>query len=190
MDGAVIGLIGVAIGGAISISSTLLGERGQDRREQRAQRREERQALRMVHQELLTIQYELDAAIENKRWWNRTDLKFATPAWERFGHAVAASEIDENSWTWVAHAYSEIFDLNETVHRNKINATNAGTYSLVFDDNAEQLASMTRNSVEQGVEFLDAFMSGGPSPATAPPEESNSSLRTGAPQRERSGASG
>jgi hypothetical protein len=161
----VIGLAGVVLGGTISVATTLLGERGQDKREWRAQQREERQALRMVHQELVTIQMELEAAAENKRWWNRAALTFETPAWERFGHTVAALDIDENSWTWVSHAYDEIARLNESVERNRINASNSGRSSLAFDENALVLTEQTWSSVEQGVEFLWAYMNGDPSPA-------------------------
>lgn len=169
VDSAVIGLAGVVVGGAISVATTLLGERGQDQRERRAQQREERQALRMVHQELVTIQMELEAAAENKRWWNRAALKFETPAWERFGHAVAASDIDENSWTWISHAYDEIARLNESIARNRINASNAGRSSLVFDENALTLAEHTWSSVEQGAQFLSAYMNDDPSPASVDP---------------------
>lgn len=169
MDSAVIGLAGVVIGGAISVATTLLGERRRDKRDERAQLREERQALRMVHQELVTIQMELEAAADNKHWWNRAALKFETPAWERFGHTVAASDIDENSWTWIAHAYDEIARLNETVDRNRINAANAGRSSLVFDENALTLTQQTWSSVEQGAQFLSAYMNDEPSPAVVAP---------------------
>lgn len=175
-------LIGVVIGGGITHLGTVRVEKRRAQLEQarddRVDARAERQGTRMIHNELLNIKFDLEAAIEAKTWWNRAELEFATPSWERFADALAASDMDDNSWAWLAHAYNEVESLNERTRRNKREKRIAGAPGLVFDDAVLTVATATHVSVEQGVEFLMAYMNGEPSPAE-PPTIPPDSLRSG-----------
>lgn len=174
-------LLGVVIGGVITHVGTVRADdrRGhrEQKREDRAEAREVRQAARMIHNELLMIQVELEPAIEEETWWNRVEEGFPTPSWERYAAVLAASDMDDNSWAWVAHAYNVVDDLNVTVQRGIEELKRAGRRHMAFGSDALALIRNTHVSVEQGAEFVEAYMKGEPSPAELPPDPPPRSLK-------------
>jgi hypothetical protein len=155
-------LLGVVIGGLITSWGMLTAEKRRAQRQQdhsdRVDARNLRQATRMIHNELLTIQIDLAASIEIGTWWNRAELEFATPSWERFADALAASDLDDTGWACVAHAYNAVEGLNESIRRNKREKRIAGAPGIEFDAGALELAQRVHGSVEQAVAFIEAFM--------------------------------
>lgn len=161
MIGDILGpLAGVVIGGVITHLGTLRVEDRRARREQehadRVDARAQRQAARMIRKELLSIKLDLASAIERQAWWNRADLEFETPSWERFADVLAASPIDDDPWFQVANAYNEVQNMNESIRRNKRDKQDAlGNIRLMFGDETLEMTRRLHSAVGSAIDALD-----------------------------------
>ena len=96
MSDAVIGLIGVLIGGGISTGASLLLEERRYRRARRDEQglasRRHLQAARLIQEELSDISLTLAGAIDSDRWWPLPGQALPVERWREFGPALAETD--------------------------------------------------------------------------------------------------
>jgi hypothetical protein len=112
---AIIGLVGVAIGGLITALSSYLIERRRDRkfseRNEQNEVRKVRQAARLVDKELAQAEITAQTAIARRKWWAAEIGLLELNAWHEY-RDVLALELSDDEWRTVAAAADFVFGIN------------------------------------------------------------------------------
>lgn len=101
MQTALIGVLGVLLGGFLNASFSYLLAR-------RAERQKTKTAARLVLPELLENQQKLRSALESKRWRH---IDFRSERWKR--HELAIASGFDQDWTLLASVYTAFAILND-----------------------------------------------------------------------------
>jgi hypothetical protein len=126
MDPALIGLIGVAAGGLLTISGQLLTEHLRGKRERKAEERREARALRLavrlVMEELAEASSLLQSAAKSFRYWP-APRQIPTNTWNQYRTDIAAAVESPVAWRFITSAYDALNDLNWTVQLRRETTT-------------------------------------------------------------------
>ena len=152
MDAALVGLIGVALGGMITSASSVILQSTQARRDalrdRDARAREERQARRLIRDEVNHAIYAIDECVAAQRWWLiPTDL-LSTSRWDAYAPALAVSDMSDAAWEWVFLAYGALREANSRAFRR----AQTGTQSIDSADRDFLLG--VKQSLQEGLEAL------------------------------------
>lgn len=97
---AVVGLVGVIIGGLINTGTTILLDRRRERlereRERRNYARDLKRASRLIDAQLLAARAAAVICVEKKHWWS-DDVNLPTDAWQKYS-ATIAPELSHSAW--------------------------------------------------------------------------------------------
>jgi hypothetical protein len=102
---AVLPLVGVLLGAAITFVVTLYFEH-------RRERRRAVQAIRVTLDDLREIVTDLDIAVMARRWWSQPPRDFPLDVW-RDNRATLAASVDDQVWNSVRLAYNDVRGIND-----------------------------------------------------------------------------
>jgi hypothetical protein len=119
-------LIGVALGGLLTISGQLLAEglRGKRARkaEERREARELRLAVRLVMEELAEAGALIENAAKSSRYW-RAPRQISADTWNQYRTDIAAAIDSPLHWRFITSAYDALKDLSWTVQHRRDTTT-------------------------------------------------------------------
>jgi hypothetical protein len=126
MDPALIGVIGVATGGVLTISGQLLTEWLRGKRERKAEQRREARALRLatrlVIEELAEAKSLIQNAAKSFRYWP-APRQIPTTTWTQYRTEIATAIDSPLDWRFITTAYDAINNLNWTVQHRRETTT-------------------------------------------------------------------
>jgi hypothetical protein len=126
MDPALIGVIGVGIGGVLTISGQLLTEGLRGKRERNAEERQEARELqlaaRLVMEELAEAGSLIENAATSSRYWP-APRQIPTNTWNQYRTSIAAAINPPLHWRLITSTYDALNDLNWIVQHHRESTT-------------------------------------------------------------------
>ena len=105
----------VLLGAVVSLVATVVVEERKHRRDSardEAQRRRRlRSAARLVRDEIIHAEVEIEMALSERRWWP-SETELATREWDEHRGTLADGIDDTTNWYGVTAAYTQIRELN------------------------------------------------------------------------------
>jgi hypothetical protein len=158
MDSALVGVIGVAIGGVLTISGQLLAEGLRARRErtadERRQARELRLAARLVMEELAEAISLLQNAAKSSRYWP-APRQIPTSTWNQYRTHIGAAMDSPLHWRFITSAYDALNDLNWTVQHRRETTTLVDDHRLGASVSPLDNTRETWRAVRLAIETLE-----------------------------------
>lgn len=148
---AVIGLVGVLVGGIIAAGTNYIvavrKERADRAKEENDRTLELNRAARMVWVELQEAQTALDLARGNRRWVPQdTGAHARSDSWDKYGASLAAA-MQFKDWDNVARAYSGIHTLRSWYHRDnavEFEKGHVANFDTVINNGEQAISSLER----------------------------------------------